>query len=242
MFCDKCGREIPNDSAFCGFCGAPAPSANMPEQPQAAQQYGGYQYEQYEQYDQYPPKSSARRAWIIPVVVAGICCITLAAVAGIVIFSDNGDDNKSGGTVQAAEVQTAQQAQEESLPEQTEAETEQPADEAGDIGGMDGDDVPLVPDGLDHSMPYNPPDVDINGGSCTARTIDGSAYGYKAINFRIGPSKDFPTLSLPNDRTAIDNGKTVYEYARYYEVVADEFWSYIEWNGYTGWVMTRYTK
>ena len=85
-------------------------------------------------------------------------------------------------------------------------------------------------------------DVDINGGSCTARTIDGSAYGYKAINFRIGPSKDFPTLSLPNDRTAIDNGKTVYEYARYYEADADEFWSYIEWNGYTGWVMTRYTK
>lgn len=234
MFCDKCGREIPNNSAFCGFCGAP--SENMPEQPQ----YGGYQYEQYEQY---PPKSSARRAWIIPVVVAGICCITLAAVAGIVIFSNNGDDNKSDdGTVQAAEVQTAQQAQEESLPEQTEAETEQPAEEAGDIGGMDGDAVPLVPDGLDHSMPYNPPDVDINGGSYTARTIDGSAYGYKAINFRIGPSKDFPTLSLPNDRTAIDNGKTVYEYARYYEADADEFWSYIEWNGYTGWVMTRYTK
>lgn len=234
MFCDKCGREIPNNSAFCGFCGAP--SEDMPEQPQ----YGGYQYEQYEQY---PPKSSARRAWIIPVVVAGICCITLAAVAGIVIFSNNGDDNKSDdGTVQAAEVQTAQQAQEESLPEQTEAETEQPAEEAGDIGGMDGDAVPLVPDGLDHSMPYNPPDVDINGGSYTARTIDGSAYGYKAINFRIGPSKDFPTLSLPNDRTAIDNGKTVYEYARYYEADADEFWSYIEWNGYTGWVMTRYTK
>ncbi len=234
MFCDKCGREIPNDSAFCGFCGAP--SEDMPEQPQ----YGGYQYEQYEQY---PPKSSARRTWIIPVVVAGICCITLAAVAGIVIFSNNGDDNKSdAGTVQAAEVQTAQQAQEESLPEQTEAETEQPAEEAGDIGGMDGDAVPLVPDGLDHSMPYNPPDVDINGGSYTARTIDGSAYGYKAINFRIGPSKDFPTLSLPNDRTAIDNGKTVYEYARYYEADADEFWSYIEWNGYTGWVMTRYTK
>lgn len=236
MFCDKCGREIPNNSAFCGFCGAPAPSADMPEQPQ----YGGYQYEQY---DQYPPKSSARRAWIIPVVVAGICCITLAAVAGIVIFSDKGDDNKSDdGTVQAAEVQTAQQAQEESLSEQTEAETEQPAEEAGDIGGMDGDAVSLVPDGLDHSMPYNPPDVDINGGSYTARTIDGSAYGYKAINFRIGPSKDFPTLSLPNDRTAIDNGKTVYEYARYYEADADEFWSYIEWNGYTGWVMTRYTK
>lgn len=236
MFCDKCGREIPNNSAFCGFCGAPAPSEDMPEQPQ----YSGYQYEQY---DQYPPKSSARRAWIIPVVVAGICCITLAAVAGIVIFSNNGDDNKSDdGTVQAAEVQTAQQAQEESLPEQTEAETEQPAEEAGDIGGMDGDAVPLVPDGLDHSMPYNPPDVDINGGSYTARTIDGSAYGYKAINFRIGPSKDFPTLSLPNDRTAIDNGKTVYEYARYYEADADEFWSYIEWNGYTGWVMTRYTK
>lgn len=234
MFCDKCGREIPNNSAFCGFCGAP--SEDMPEQPQ----YGGYQYEQYEQY---PPKSSARRAWIIPVVVAGICCITLAAVAGIVIFTDKGDDNKSDdGTVQAAEVQTAQQAQEESLPEQTEAETEQPAEEAGDIGGMDGDAVPLVPDGLDHSMPYNPPDVDINGGSYTARTIDGSAYGYKAINFRIGPSKDFPTLSLPNDRTAIDNGKTVYEYARYYEADADEFWSYIEWNGYTGWVMTRYTK
>ena len=234
MFCDKCGREIPNNSAFCGFCGAP--SEDMPEQPQ----YGGYQYEQYEQY---PPKSSARRAWIIPVVVAGICCITLAAVAGIVIFSNNGDDNKSDdGTVQAAEVQTAQQAQEESLSEQTEAETEQPAEEAGDIGGMDGDAVPLVPDGLDHSMPYNPPDVDINGGSYTARTIDGSAYGYKAINFRIGPSKDFPTLSLPNDRTAIDNGKTVYEYARYYEADADEFWSYIEWNGYTGWVMTRYTK
>ncbi len=234
MFCDKCGREIPNNSAFCGFCGAP--SEDMPEQPQ----YGGYQYEQYEQY---PPKSSARRTWIIPVVVAGICCITLAAVAGIVIFSNNGDDNKSdAGTVQAAEVQTAQQAQEESLPEQTEAETEQPAEEAGDIGGMDGDAVPLVPDGLDHSMPYNPPDVDINGGSYTARTIDGSAYGYKAINFRIGPSKDFPTLSLPNDRTAIDNGKTVYEYARYYEADADEFWSYIEWNGYTGWVMTRYTK
>ncbi len=234
MFCDKCGREIPNNSAFCGFCGAP--SEDMPEQPQ----YGGYQYEQYEQY---PPKSSARRTWIIPVVVAGICCITLAAVAGIVIFSNNGDDNKSDdGTVQAAEVQTAQQAQEESLPEQTEAETEQPAEEAGDIGGMDGDAVPLVPDGLDHSMPYNPPDVDINGGSYTARTIDGSAYGYKAINFRIGPSKDFPTLSLPNDRTAIDNGKTVYEYARYYEADADEFWSYIEWNGYTGWVMTRYTK
>lgn len=233
MFCDKCGREIPNNSAFCGFCGAPAPSEDMPEQPQ----YGGYQYEQY------PPKSSARRAWIIPVVVAGICCITLAAVAGIVIFTDKGDDNKSDdGTVQAAEVQTAQQAQEESLPEQTEAETEQPAEEAGDIGGMDGDAVPLVPDGLDHSMPYNPPDVDINGGSYTARTIDGSAYGYKAINFRIGPSKDFPTLSLPNDRTAIDNGKTVYEYARYYEADADEFWSYIEWNGYTGWVMTRYTK
>lgn len=236
MFCDKCGREIPNNSAFCGFCGAPAPSEDMPEQPQ----YGGYQYEQYEQY---PPKNSARRTWIIPVVVAGICCITLAAVAGIVIFSNNGDDNKSdAGTVQAAEVQTAQQAQEESLPEQTEAETEQPAEEAGDIGGMDGDAVPLVPDGLDHSMPYNPPDVDINGGSYTARTIDGSAYGYKAINFRIGPSKDFPTLSLPNDRTAIDNGKTVYEYARYYEADADEFWSYIEWNGYTGWVMTRYTK
>lgn len=236
MFCDKCGREIPNNSAFCGFCGAPAPSEDMPEQPQ----YSGYQYEQY---DQYPPKNSARRAWIIPVVVAGICCITLAAVAGIVIFSNNGDDNKSDdGTVQAAEVQTAQQAQEESLPEQTEAETEQPAEEAGDIGGMDGDAVPLVPDGLDHSMPYNPPDVDINGGSYTARTIDGSAYGYKAINFRIGPSKDFPTLSLPNDRTAIDNGKTVYEYARYYEADADEFWSYIEWNGYTGWVMTRYTK
>lgn len=236
MFCDKCGREIPNNSAFCGFCGAPAPSEDMPEQPQ----YGGYQYEQYEQY---PPKSSARRAWIIPVVVAGICCITLAAVAGIVIFSNNGDDNKSdAGTVQAAEVQTAQQAQEESLPEQTEAETEQPAEEAGDIGGMDGDAFPLVPDGLDHSIPYNPPDVDINGGSYTARTIDGSAYGYKAINFRIGPSKDFPTLSLPNDRTAIDNGKTVYEYARYYEADADEFWSYIEWNGYTGWVMTRYTK
>lgn len=176
-------------------------------------------------------------------MVAGICCITLAAVAGIVIFSDKGDDNKSDdGTVQAAEVQTAQQAQEESLSEQTEAETEQPAEEAGDIGGMDGDAVPLVPDGLDHSMPYNPPDVDINGGSYTARTIDGSAYGYKAINFRIGPSKDFPTLSLPNDRTAIDNGKTVYEYARYYEADADEFWSYIEWNGYTGWVMTRYTK
>ncbi|MCB6615889.1 zinc-ribbon domain-containing protein [Ruminococcus sp. 210702-SL.1.03] len=234
MFCDKCGREIPNNSAFCGFCGAP--SEDMPEQPQ----YGGYQYEQYEQY---PPKSSARRTWIIPVVVAGICCITLAAVAGIVIFSNNGDDNKSDdGTVQAAEVQTAQQAQEESLPEQTEAETEQPAEEAGDIGGMDGDAVPLVPDGLDHSIPYNPPDVDINGGSYTARTIDGSAYGYKAINFRIGPSKDFPTLSLPNDRTAIDNGKTVYEYARYYEADADEFWSYIEWNGYTGWVMTRYTK
>ena len=234
MFCDKCGREIPNNSAFCGFCGAP--SEDMPEQPQ----YGGYQYEQYEQY---PPKSSARRTWIIPVVVAGICCITLAAVAGIVIFSNNGDDNKSDdGTVQAAEVQTAQQAQEESLPEQTEAETEQPAEEAGDIGGMDGDAVPLVPNGLDHSMPYNPPDVDINGGSYTARTIDGSAYGYKAINFRIGPSKDFPTLSLPNDRTAIDNGKTVYEYARYYEADADEFWSYIEWNGYTGWVMTRYTK
>ena len=234
MFCDKCGREIPNNSAFCGFCGAP--SEDMPEQPQ----YGGYQYEQYEQY---PPKSSARRTWIIPVVVAGICCITLAAVAGIVIFSNNGDDNKSDdGTVQAAEVQTAQQAQEESLPEQTEAETEQPAEEAGDIGGMDGDAVPLVPDGLDHSMPYNPPDVDINGGSYTARTIDGSAYGYKAINFRIGPSKDFPTLSLPNDRTAIDNGKTVYEYARYYEADADEFWSYIEWNGYTGWVMTRDTK
>lgn len=236
MFCDKCGREIANGSTFCGFCGAPAPSADMPEQPQ----YGGYQYEQYEQY---PPKSSARRAWIIPVVVAGICCITLAAVAGIVIFSDKGDDNKSDdGTVQAAEVQTAQQAQEESLSEQTEAETEQPAEEAGDIGGMDGDAVFLVPDGLDHSMPYNPPDVDINGGSYTARTIDGSAYGYKAINFRIGPSKDFPTLSLPNDRTAIDNGKTVYEYARYYEADADEFWSYIEWNGYTGWVMTRYTK
>lgn len=236
MFCDKCGREIANGSTFCGFCGAPAPSADMPEQPQ----YDGYQYEQY---DQYPPKSSARRAWIIPVVVAGICCITLAAVAGIVIFSDKGDDNKSDdGTVQAAEVQTAQQAQEESLSEQTEAETEQPAEEAGDIGGMDGDAVPLVPDGLDHSMPYNPPDVDINGGSYTARTIDGSAYGYKAINFRIGPSKDFPTLSLPNDRTAIDNGKTVYEYARYYEADADEFWSYIEWNGYTGWVMTRYTK
>ena len=236
MFCDKCGREIANGSTFCGFCGAPAPSADMPEQPQ----YGGYQYEQY---DQYPPKSSARRAWIIPVVVAGICCITLAAVAGIVIFSDKGDDNKSDdGTVQAAEVQTAQQAQEESLSEQTEAETEQPAEEAGDIGGMDGDAVSLVPDGLDHSMPYNPPDVDINGGSYTARTIDGSAYGYKAINFRIGPSKDFPTLSLPNDRTAIDNGKTVYEYARYYEEDADEFWSYIEWNGYTGWVMTRYTK
>ena len=236
MFCDKCGREIPNNSAFCGFCGAPAPSEDMPEQPQ----YGGYQYEQYEQY---PPKSSARRAWIIPVVVAGICCITLAAVAGIVIFSNNGDDNKSdAGTVQAAEVQTAQQAQEESLPEQTEAETEQPAEEAGDIGGMDGAAFPLVPDGLDHSMPYNPPDVDINGGSYTARTIDGSTYGYKAINFRIGPSKDFPTLSLPNDRTAIDNGKTVYEYARYYEADADEFWSYIEWNGYTGWVMTRYTK
>ncbi len=236
MFCDKCGREIPNNSAFCGFCGAPAPSEDMPEQPQ----YSGYQYEQY---DQYPPKNSARRAWIIPVVVAGICCITLAAVAGIVIFSDKGDDNKSDdGTVQAAEVQTAQQAQEESLSEQTEAETEQPAEEAGDIGGMDGDAVPLVPDGLDHSMPYNPPDVDINGGSYTARTIDGSAYGYKAINFRIGPSKDFPTLSLPNDRTAIDNGKTVYEYARYYEADADEFWSYIEWNGYTGWVMTRYTK
>lgn len=234
MFCDKCGREIPNNSAFCGFCGAP--SEDMPEQPE----YGGYQYEQYEQY---PPKSSVRRAWIIPVVVAGICCITLAAVAGIVIFSNNGDDNKSDdGTVQAAEVQTAQRAQEESLPEQTEAETEQPAEEAGDIGGMDGDAVPLVPDGLDHSMPYNPPDVDINGGSYTARTIDGSAYGYKAINFRIGPSKDFPTLSLPNDRTAIDNGKTVYEYARYYEADADEFWSYIEWNGYTGWVMTRYTK
>lgn len=234
MFCDKCGREIPNNSAFCGFCGAP--SEDMPEQPQ----YGGYQYEQYEQY---PPKSSARRTWIIPVVVAGICCITLAAVARIVIFSDKGDDNKSDdGTVQAAEVLTAQQAQEESLPEQTEAETEQPAEEAGDIGGMDGDAVPLVPDGLDHSMPYNPPDVDINGGSYTARTIDGSAYGYKAINFRIGPSKDFPTLSLPNDRTAIDNGKTVYEYARYYEADADEFWSYIEWNGYTGWVMTRYTK
>ncbi len=236
MFCDKCGREIANGSTFCGFCGAPAPSEDMPEQPQ----YGGYQYEQY---DQYPPKSSARRAWIIPVVVAGICCITLAAVAGIVIFSDKGDDNKSDdGTVQAAEVQTAQQAQEESLSEQTEAETEQPAEEAGDIGDMDGDAVPLVPDGLDHSMPYNPPDVDINGGSYTARTIDGSAYGYKAINFRIGPSKDFPTLSLPNDRTAIDNGKTVYEYARYYEADADEFWSYIEWNGYTGWVMTRYTK
>lgn len=236
MFCDKCGREIANGSTFCGFCGAPAPSADMPEQPQ----YGGYQYEQYEQY---PPKSSARRAWIIPVVVAGICCITLAAVAGIVIFSDKGDDNKSdGGTVQAAEVQTAQQAQEGILSEQTEAETEQPAEEAGDIGGMDGDAVPLVPDGLDHSMPYNPPDVDINGGSYTARTIDGSAYGYKAINFRIGPSKDFPTLSLPNDRTAIDNGKMVYEYARYYEADADEFWSYIEWNGYTGWVMTRYTK
>lgn len=239
MFCDKCGREIPNNSAFCGFCGAPAPSADMPEQPQ----YGDYQYEQYEQYEQYPPKNSARRAWIIPVVVAGICCITLAAVAGIVIFSDKGDDNKSDdGTVQAAEVQTAQQAQEESLSEQTEAETEQPAEEAGDIGGIDGDAVPLVPDGLDHSMPYNPPDVDINGGSYTARTIDGSAYGYKAINFRIGPSKDFPTLSLPNDRTAIDNGKMVYEYARYYEADADEFWSYIEWNGYTGWVMTRYTK
>ncbi len=236
MFCDKCGREIANGSTFCGFCGAPAPSADMPEQPQ----YGGYQYEQY---DQYPPKSSARRAWIIPVVVAGICCITLAAVAGIVIFSDKGDDNKSDdGTVQAAEVQTAQQAQEESLSEQTEAETEQPAEEAGDIGGMDGDAVSLVPDGLDHSMPYNPPDVDINGGSYTARTIDGSAYGYKAINFRIGPSKDFPTLSLPNDRTAINNGKMVYEYARYYEEDADEFWSYIEWNGYTGWVMTRYTK
>ncbi|CDA73273.1 uncharacterized protein BN718_01676 [Ruminococcus sp. CAG:579] len=156
MFCDKCGREIANGSTFCGFCGAPAPSEDMPEQPQ----YGGYQYEQY---DQYPPKSSARRAWIIPVVVAGICCITLAAVAGIVIFSDKGDDNKSDdGTVQAAEVQTAQQAQEESLSEQTEAETEQPAEEAGDIGDMDGDAVPLVPDGLDHSMPYNPPDVDIN--------------------------------------------------------------------------------
>lgn len=115
MFCDKCGREIANGSTFCGFCGAPAPSEDVPEQPQ----YGGYQYEQYEQY---PPKSSARRAWIIPVVVAGICCITLAAVAGIVIFSDKGDDNKSDdGTVQAAEVQTAQQAQEESLSEQTEA-------------------------------------------------------------------------------------------------------------------------
>ena len=66
MFCEKCGAQLPDGTAFCGACGQPTGAAQQPQyaQPQYAQpQYAQPQYAQPQpQYSQYgsAPTAPAR--------------------------------------------------------------------------------------------------------------------------------------------------------------------------------------
>ncbi len=39
MFCNSCGKEIPDDSTFCPLCGAAVKPAKQPEQPSQVQKH-----------------------------------------------------------------------------------------------------------------------------------------------------------------------------------------------------------
>lgn len=83
MFCPKCGKELPNDSAFCPACGNKL--SRGADEPEQQYQYDRYdQYEQPEQYEQYgtingdiyappePPASQKRFRFLIPAVICSV--------------------------------------------------------------------------------------------------------------------------------------------------------------------------
>ncbi|MBR3667717.1 MAG: DUF5067 domain-containing protein [Ruminococcus sp.] len=76
MYCNRCGKPIPNGSIFCNSCGAPQGQRYQPNQPQRVQ------YNQTQQKYANPKKKNE----VSPIVAIGIiffsCCFGLIAILG----------------------------------------------------------------------------------------------------------------------------------------------------------------
>lgn len=92
MFCQNCGKEIPDGSAFCEHCGAPAAvreevtelASDIPFQPED---------EQYKHVK--TQKSSGRPRWLLPVLF--VCLAAISIAGGMFVASIAGGDDEGDG-------------------------------------------------------------------------------------------------------------------------------------------------
>ena len=84
MFCEKCGKEIANNSQFCKYCGSKLSSEGTPAfnaayvSPAPQPVYAPAQ----------PPKKGGK-TWPLSVIIAAIANLALSAISGVLVFYDN---------------------------------------------------------------------------------------------------------------------------------------------------------
>ena len=90
MYCNKCGKPIPDGSVFCNACGAP--QAQQPQRPQQQFQQQ-QQYRQAPQFQQQRYPQQQKKKGVSPIIAFGIiffsCCFGLVACFG------NSNSNRS---------------------------------------------------------------------------------------------------------------------------------------------------
>lgn len=239
MFCPKCGKELPNDSAFCPACGNKL--SRGADEPEQQYQYDRYdQYEQPEQYEQYgtingdiyappePPASQKRFRFLIPAVICSVCCVCMAAMVAAIVLTrgsvktDSADENSAPQTQTAAAAQTEQssqpeqteQPQTEQTEEKTTAQTTAPQTKPATTTTQDKYKIPVTPDSTSYV-----------GTMYVATKKD-------PLTMRIGPGYKYAY------KTEIPRR---YELAVYAERSGDgETWAYVEYNGVYGWCTEKY--
>lgn len=96
MFCEHCGRQIPDGSTFCDYCGMPV----------------GSDFEEYDFDTMQEP--SGRPKWLLPVLFLALAAISVAG--GIIVASITGDDdsdNKSQQTTAATVAEEPAEAEDD---------------------------------------------------------------------------------------------------------------------------------
>ncbi|MCM1544475.1 MAG: zinc ribbon domain-containing protein [Ruminococcus sp.] len=102
MFCQKCGKEIPNDSNVCQFCGAPQVSGSFPQQPSVPAE---------------PKKKKKKKGCLIAVIV-----VALIAVFFIALGSSSDEPNVSDDKVSTSAAGNASTTKKDSVAETTVSE------------------------------------------------------------------------------------------------------------------------
>ncbi|MBQ9015865.1 MAG: zinc-ribbon domain-containing protein [Firmicutes bacterium] len=135
MFCEYCGKEIPEGHAFCVHCGAPVDQTEMigdtpfreegfdPPETYAPENLS--QPDPYEEYDfdqEQEPKGKPK--WLLPVLFLGLAALSVAAgmfVAGMV------SDHNDGKDADPAAAETTIEEEAEEAAEETETAEEEAA-------------------------------------------------------------------------------------------------------------------